>query len=76
MPAATYDPSSTPGFSCSLFGHKVPFDHATLLTLYPDHGGYARAVIADTETLVREGFLTVPDAQQIIDEAANSSIPN
>ena len=74
VPIATYYPSSTPA-SCFLQGHRVPFTPQQLASLYPDHGYYIRAFIAETDRLVREGWLTPPDADAAINTAANSSVP-
>jgi Alpha/beta hydrolase domain len=75
VPIATYYPTSTPASTCSLQGHRVPFDPARLKTLYPDHGAYVRPFIAATEHLVAQGFLTRPDADAVINTAASASIP-
>lgn len=76
VPIATYYPTSTPASTCNLQGHRVPFDPARLKTLYPDHGAYVRPFIAATEHLVAQGWLTRPDADAVINTAANASIPN
>ncbi|HEV8555847.1 MAG TPA: alpha/beta hydrolase domain-containing protein [Actinophytocola sp.] len=75
VPVATYYPSSTPAATCSLQGHRLPFDPARLKTVYPDHGTYVRPFIAETERLVTQGWLTRPDADAVINTAANASIP-
>jgi len=75
VPTATYYPTSNPASTCSLQGHRMPFDPAQLKTLYPDHGTYVRPFIADTERLVSQGWLTRADADAIINVAANASIP-
>ena len=75
VPTQTYFPTSTPGFSCSLFGHRVPFDKATLLALYPNHGAYAIPFIAETQQVVRDRWITPEDGEAIINVAANSSVP-
>jgi hypothetical protein len=76
VPIATYYPTSTPESTCRLQGHRVPFDAARLKTRYPDHGAYVRPFIAATEQLVTQRWLTRPDADAIINTAANASIPN
>lgn len=74
VPIATYHPSSTPD-SCRLQGHRVPFTPERPAGLYPDHGYYVRAFMAQTQRLVHERWLTPADADAAINTAANSSIP-
>ncbi|GAB3426874.1 alpha/beta hydrolase domain-containing protein [Flindersiella endophytica] len=74
VPTATYFPSSI-GQGCNLFGHMAPFDQAELLRLYPNHGVYTRAVIAQVDRLVREGWLTREDGAATINEAAAAPVP-
>jgi hypothetical protein len=71
VPVATYFPTSTPASTCSLQGHRVPFEPARLKSVYPDHGTYVRPFLAATERLVTQGWLTRPDADAI----TNASIP-
>jgi hypothetical protein len=53
----------------------APFDQAKLLRLYPNHGVYARAVIAQVDELVRDGWLTPEDGAATINEAAGAPVP-
>lgn len=78
-PTATYVPTDTarPGGSvfCVLDGYNVPFSHATLSTLYENHGEYVERVVRETNQLVREGFWLRPDAQAVVDQAAHAAVP-
>ena len=55
---------------CRIFGTTVPFDAATLASLYPTHDAYAAAVNDATDRTVAAGFILEPDAQLIKDAAA------
>jgi hypothetical protein len=61
---------------CSLFGTTVPFDSATLASLYPKHTKYVSAVRKATNQAVKAGFLLRPDARLIKASAKASSIGN
>jgi hypothetical protein len=75
VPTSTWFGSSTgPGF-CFIVGHEVPFDQATLQTLYPTHGTYVRGVIRDVHSLVEQRYLTLADGLKLIHEAQASNIP-
>lgn len=74
VPTSTWFGSSTgPGF-CFIVGHEVPFDQATLQTLYPTHGTYVRGVIRDVHSLVEQRYLTLADGLKLIHEAQASNI--
>lgn len=75
VPTRTWFGSSTgPGF-CFLVGHEVPFDPATLQTLYPTHGAYVRGVIGDVLNLVAQRYLTLADGLKLMHEAQASNVP-
>jgi hypothetical protein len=57
---------------CGLGGTHVPFDAATLNTLYPTHADYVAKVTAVSQDLVRAGFLLPADAAQTIAKARRS----
>ncbi len=59
---------------CRTFGSHVPFDAATLATLYPDHQIYLALVIAATHDSLRDGFIVGADAAATIRDAAQSGI--
>src|SRR5438093_1295426 len=69
VPTQTYFPTSTPGSSCSLFGHRLPFAKATLLALHPNHGAYPTPFIAETQQVVRDRWITPEDGEAIINVA-------
>lgn len=81
VPTAAYTPTDTvahttalSGF-CVLYGYNTPFSQDTLKSLYQDHGQYAALVAQESNRLVREGFWLKPDAQHVIQEAAQSDVP-
>lgn len=57
---------------CGLGGTHLPFDAATLNTLYPTHADYAAKVTAVSQDLVKAGFLLPADAAQTIAKARRS----
>jgi hypothetical protein len=61
---------------CSLFGTTVPFDSATLASLYPKHSRYVAAVSKATRGAVKAGFLLNPDAKLIKASAKASAVGN
>ena len=58
--------------SCGLGGTHIPFDTATLNTLYPTHAVYVAKVTQAANAAVAAGFLLPADAQQTIDKAQKS----
>jgi hypothetical protein len=60
------------GELCGLGGTHVPFDTATLKTLYPTHDAYVAKVTAAANAAVKAGFLLQADAAQAIDFAKRS----
>jgi hypothetical protein len=61
---------------CGLFGTTVPFDAATLATLYPTHDAYVSAVGKASRAAVKAGYLLRPDALAIRESADASSVGN
>ena len=59
---------------CGLFGTTVPFDAATLQSLYPTHDKYVRAISRATKRAVRRGFLLPVDADAIVAAAEASGV--
>ena len=77
VPIATFSGLGQTGSTfCFLFGTTVPFDAATLRTLYPTHATYVSAVTKATSRAVRAGFILKPDGRLIKAAAAASSIGN
>ena len=74
VPTATSTGQNTGGGNCSLYGVHIPFDTATLASLYPSHEGYVQAVTAAAEQNVRDGFLLKEDKQELIKDAQASIV--
>lgn len=74
VPTALSTGQNTGGGNCSLYGVHVPFDTATLASLYPTHDGYVNAVKAVAEQNVRDGFVLEKDAQEMIQDAQASIV--
>jgi hypothetical protein len=64
----------TGGGFCFIFGTTVPFDAATLHSLYPTHDAYVAAVDGSTDRALHGRFLVERDAMLIETEAAQSDI--
>ena len=58
--------------SCGLGGTHIPFDTATLNSLYPTHAAYVNKVTQAANAAVASGFMLAADAQQTIDKAQKS----
>ena len=67
-------PLDSAGSACPRWGYHLPFDVATLNSLYPSHRKYVDAVARVTRDNVRNGFLLPPDALQTIEDAISSSV--
>lgn len=75
VPTATHSGAPNTGaFFCFLFGSTVPFDEASLASLYRNHGKYVSAFAKATKSAVKAGFILKPDAKTIKVEAAQSNI--
>ena len=57
------------------YGFNTPFDHATLQSLYKNHGDYVRQVVRESIRLVREDFYSVHYAIQVIERAIRADVP-
>src|SRR5262249_49111655 len=62
------------GTFCALFGTTVPFDDATLASLYPTHDAYVKAIKISARQASRAGFVTRIDTTAIKDAAKASDI--
>lgn len=60
--------------ACARWGYHLPFDLATLGSLYPSHRRYVDAVARVTRDNVRSGFLLPADALQTIRDALGTSV--
>jgi len=65
---------NTPGL-CSLLGTTVPFDGATIHTLYPNHGAFVSKWAQDVAALKHDGYLTNDDAAALVHAAAIADVP-
>jgi hypothetical protein len=75
VPTATYSGAPNTGSPfCFLFGSTIPFEEATLASLYRNHGKYVSAFAKATESAVKAGFILKRDAETIKVEAAQSDI--
>jgi hypothetical protein len=81
VPIATFVPTDTvsvatplSGF-CILDGYNVPFDAATLSSLYRNRGDYVSRFALGSIGLVRDGFWLVPDAITAIERAIRANVP-
>ena len=64
----------TGGAFCALFGTTVPFDAATLASLYPSHEEYVKAIVRSARKTAKAGFITRIDTTAIKAAAAASNI--
>jgi hypothetical protein len=74
VPIAVHSGSNTGAGACPRWGFTLPFDVQTLRSLYRNHGRYVSRVSRASERNVLDGFLLVPDAERIVEEAAHSRI--
>jgi hypothetical protein len=75
VPTSTWFGNSTGASFCSIAGHEVPFDSASLHELYRNHGRYVSAVARDTVRLVAGRFITSYDGADLISEAVRAAVP-
>jgi len=62
--------------ACRLSGAVLPFDQATLDSLYPNHGSYVSQVVGSANALKAQGLLLQQDAKTIKEAAEQSGIGN
>jgi alpha/beta hydrolase family protein len=74
VPIATSQGLNSGPDLCFLTGVHIPFDPATLASLYPSHEAYVRAVREAAEQNVRDGFLLKEDALELIRDAQSSLV--
>jgi hypothetical protein len=60
---------------CRLFGTHVPFDEATLRSLYPSRGRYVLDVAATDLRNLRAGYITAADARDNLADALRADLP-
>lgn len=61
---------------CSLFGQTLPFDDATLASLYPSSEDYVADVTEAVDAAVEAGFLLPADGEALVAEAEEVDIPS
>jgi hypothetical protein len=71
VPVASYD-----GPACVLLGTSVPFLPAELHELYPSHADYVSKMVAATQAVVNERYMTVSDGIDLLQRACASAIPS
>ncbi len=59
---------------CTLFGLHLPFDEATIASLYPNHGRYVSQVARVNAANVRAGYLLPVDSEESTASAAGSGV--
>jgi hypothetical protein len=75
VPIATLSGGGQSGsLLCLLLGTTVPFDSATLASLYPDHGAYVGKFARATRRAQRAGFIRRHDAKLMAASAAASNV--
>lgn len=65
--------NSGPG-SCSRWGYTEPFSEDLLDSLYPSHNAYVSQVYQVTQDNLKMGYILPPDANQTVQDAAQSFI--
>jgi hypothetical protein len=65
--------NSGPG-ACVRWGYSVPFDFATLQSLYTSHDSYIDQVISANRTDVRNGYISAADARRSIVKAIYTDV--
>jgi hypothetical protein len=77
VPVATLSGLGQTGANfCRLFGTMLPFDQATLASLYPTHAKYVARVRRSAKRATRAGFLLPVDAEVVVAAAEASDIGN
>ena len=75
VPTATWHGNATGASFCFIAGWEEPFSAEKLQALYPTHGIYVRKVARSAFELTRNRFITLPDAWEIVREAAHADVP-
>jgi alpha/beta hydrolase family protein len=60
---------------CFLFGHTVPFEAATLKSLYPTHAVFVERFGKAVDALVRDGYFLRPEADAAKAAAQRAAVP-
>jgi hypothetical protein len=75
VPVAQYGGLGVPADRCRLEGVAIPFDKATLKTLYPTHDAYVQKYKQAVESAESAGFLLPLEAAEEIRQAEAAAIP-
>jgi len=59
---------------CVILGNMVPFNQATLESLYKNHGGYVSKFVKNTQQLFKNGWVTEEDMEIMKTKAAESDV--
>jgi hypothetical protein len=62
-------------FACPFLGNTVPFDTATLTTLYPTHQDYVSKFTSSAVAALNAGFMLQADYDEAVAQAQASPIP-
>ena len=76
VPVATLTGKPNGPLFCILAGTTVPLSPATLAQLYPTHQQFVLRWAADVVRLTFEGYLTVPDAVNLVAAAQAGAVPS
>lgn len=74
VPTARNVGQSASGGACPRWGYHMPFDLATLDSLYRSHGDYLEDVVRVTRDNLRKGYILKPDALRTISEATAADV--
>ena len=74
VPTAKNVGENTGGGACARWGYHMPFDVATLDSLYRSHGDYLEKVVRVTRDNLRKGYILKPDALRTITEAMAADV--
>jgi len=74
VPTARNVGQSASGGACPRWGYHLPFDVATLDSLYRSHGAYLDQVVRVTRDNLRRGFILKEDAVRTIVEAMQTEV--
>jgi len=74
VPTARNVGQSASGGACPRWGYHLPFDVATLDSLYRSHGAYLDQVVRVTRDNLRRGFILKDDAVHTIVEAMQAEV--
>jgi hypothetical protein len=72
---ARYVGGKTGPFSCQFSGYQFPLSAVQRAARYPEAGSYLKQLRRSAEALVREGWLTREDRDEILRDAAAAPLP-